>query len=415
MKLASMVNGTAIVALCTLAGLCGATPAPRPWPPDQFRPVTAERIAALPVAQQAAWRAYWAHAQDLAKQMPAPAVPEYAPLQPLPSSAAVGARITHGLRLDAPAEWYASAEAQTIADRVVASQSAVGGWTKGNDYLSGQPVAGGNDLWSRGTFDNDATIYELRFLARVIAANPEGPHAGPWRDSFRSGLKYVFDAQYPNGGFPQVYPLAGGYHDAITFNDDAMVHALALLESVAAGAPGYDWISPELRAEAGRRLARGIDCVLATQLHGPRGQLTAWCQQYDALTLQPCAARNFEPIATCTRESLGLVEFLMHRPQPTPEITAAVEGACGWLRAVALQGLVWKRNASGANELLPSPGAPALWARFYEIGTDQPIFGDRDRTIHYDVREISAERRDGYAWYGTWAEAVLARYEARKH
>ena len=37
--------------------------------------------------------------------------------------------------------------------------------------------------------------------------------ARPWRAAFQRGLEYIFAAQYPNGGFPQIYPLAGGYHD----------------------------------------------------------------------------------------------------------------------------------------------------------------------------------------------------------
>ena len=60
------------------------------------------------------------------------------------------------------------------------------------------------------------------------------------------------------------------------------------------------------------------------------------------------------------------------------------------------------------NGLLAAPGAPPLWARLYEIGTDRPIFGDRDRTIHYDVTELSSERRLGYQWYGGWPQPVVA-------
>ena len=51
---------------------------------------------------------------------------------------------------------------------------------------------------------------EIQFLARV------GNHAAVLR-----GLDYTFAAQFPNGGWPQVWPLEGGYHDAITFNDGA--------------------------------------------------------------------------------------------------------------------------------------------------------------------------------------------------
>ena len=84
-----------------------------------------------------------------------------------------------------------------------------------------------------GTFDNDATITQLRFLAKVIAADPQ--RGGAFRSSFLRGLDYIFAAQYPNGGWPQVWPLEGGYHDAITINDDAMLNILTLLSDVCGG------------------------------------------------------------------------------------------------------------------------------------------------------------------------------------
>ncbi|HRC84793.1 MAG TPA: pectate lyase, partial [Thermoanaerobaculia bacterium] len=46
---------------------------------------------------------------------------------------------------------------------------------------------------------------------------------------------YVFAAQYPNGGWPQNYPVERGYHEAITLNDDAMVHILEVLHDLAEG------------------------------------------------------------------------------------------------------------------------------------------------------------------------------------
>ena len=49
--------------------------------------------------------------------------------------------------------------------------------------------------------------------------------------------------------------------------------------------------------------------------------------------------------------------------------------------------------------LVPAPGNGPIWARYYEIGTDRPIFGDRDKSIHDNVNEISKERRNGYSWY----------------
>jgi len=37
----------------------------------------------------------------------------------------------------------------------------------------------------------------------------------------------------------------------------------------------------------------------------------------------------------------------------------------------------------------------------------KPIFIGRDSVIRYDVSEIEAERRNGYAWYGNWPNELL--------
>jgi Pectic acid lyase len=47
------------------------------------------------------------------------------------------------------------------------------------------------------------------------------------------------------------------------------------------------------------------------------------------------------------------------------------------------------------------------WARFYEIETNTPIFADRDGVKKYDLAKIGYERRNGYAWYGTWPQRLL--------
>jgi PelA/Pel-15E family pectate lyase len=55
-------------------------------------------------------------------------------------------------------------------------------------------------------------------------------------------------------------------------------------------------------------------------------------------------------------------------------------------------------------------GAGPLWPRYNEIGSDRPIFGDRDKSIHDRVDELSAERRNHYNWYNSEPQAVLERY-----
>ena len=91
----------------------------------------------------------------------------------------------------------------------------------------------------------------------------------------------------------------------------------------------------------------------------------------------------------------GIVRFLMTIPDPSPEIVAAVEGAMAWFKQRALHGVAWDRRATTGTALVERADAPDLWARFYEFGTGRPIFGERDRTVHYVVTELSGERRLG--------------------
>jgi len=63
-----------------------------------------------------------------------------------------------------------------------------------------------------------------------------------------------------------------------------------------------------------------------------------------------------------------------------------------------------------SRKLVDAPGSGPIWSRHYEIGTDRPIFGDRDKTIHDDVNEISRERRQGYGWFRDAPKRVLDHY-----
>ena len=62
----------------------------------------------------------------------------------------------------------------------------------------------------------------------------------------------------------------------------------------------------------------------------------------------------------------------------------------------------------GLNKVvLNDPNAPDLWARFYVIGSNQPLFVDRDGIARSALADIGFERRNGYAWYGTWPQSLL--------
>ncbi len=310
-------------------------------------------------------------------------------------------------------EWYASAEARAVADSVIQFQSPQGGWPKSTDLTTprsspeslAETMAGDR----ANTIDNGATTTPMRFLALMVQATGEAKY----RESFARGLDYLFAAQYPNGGWPQFFPLRDrGYYSHITYNDNAMVNVLTVLRDAAAGKPPYAFVDEARRAKAAAAVARGIDCILKTQVKQD-SKLTAWCAQHDEKTLEPVWARNFEPPTISGNESAGIVRFLMEIEQPTPEVIAAVEAAVTWLKAVAIHGVRLEEftNADGKRDkrVVADPAAEPLWARFYEFGTKRPVFTGRDKVLRYAISEIEHERRNGYDYYGNWPASLLAK------
>jgi PelA/Pel-15E family pectate lyase len=99
----------------------------------------------------------------------------------------------------------------------------------------------------------------------------------------------------------------------------------------------------------------------------------------------------------------------MEIESPTAEVIAAVRAAVAWLRETAIENVAWER-IDNDRRIVTRIGAGPLWARFYEIGSNRPLFGDRDGTIHTDVQEISSERRNGYAWYVESPRSALEKY-----
>jgi PelA/Pel-15E family pectate lyase len=354
-------------------------------------PLVESRIAAIadPV-QRSAWQAYLTRSQAaLAADKAALAAERQGGLPPPPAPAPGSAS---SMPLKRGAAWYGTSEARRIAGNIVSFQTPSGGWGKNADRtapprLRGQAYVAaegkdGKQAWTFvGTIDNGATTTELQFLARVQAALP-GDDGASYRAAALKGIQYLLDAQYPNGGWPQVYPLQGGYHDAVTFNDDAMVSAIELLERVASREGDYGFVPPALAVKAQTAVQNGIGAILASQVR-LGDVLTAWCQQHDALTLAPVGARNFEPAALASAESARILQLLQRQPRQAPALAEAIGAGKRWLRAAAL----------------PAAGGRRRWARLYDMATMKPIFGDRNRSIHDDVNDLSAERQAGYAWF----------------
>jgi pectate lyase len=309
--------------------------------------------------------------------------------------------------LHKPDDWFRSEDGLRVTTNILSHQSALGSWPKNVDTTAapytGDPAA------LHGTFDNDATTDELRFLARAFAATKQEKCSV----AFDKGLDHIFKAQYPTGGWPQFYPPSTKYHKYITFNDDAMVRLMLFLREVTRDEL-YAFVDDTRRKAAKESFDRGVACILKCQIKVD-GKLTAWCAQHDEVDYSPRPGRAYELVSISGAESVGIVRLLMSLDDPSPEVIAAVQGAAAWFEAAKLTGirvdtLPDKSAPKGTNKVVvKDPVAAPIWARFYEIGTNRPVFSDRDGVAKHELSEIGSERRNGYNWLNYWPAGLLAK------
>ena len=321
------------------------------------------------------------------------------------------------------AAWYKSPEALRIADNVLLYQAGIGGWYKndGSIHPSGNAAT---ELLSEPekkrfkesltlrkhpcTLDNDATHSELRYLAKVYAASGERKY----KAGFLKGAEYLLKAQYPSGGWPQFYPLRPGYSSRITFNDGAMIGAIEVLDNIANRRHPYDLADDPLRTRCKEAVEKGIQCILKCQIV-VGGRKTAWCQQHDEITLDPAQGRVSENPSISGAESVGVARYLMSIEEPSAGVIEAVKGAVDWFAKVRITGV---RVVTVKDDTLPGgrdrrvvadPKATPIWARYYEIGTNRPLYIEKG-VARYSLAELSHKKRIGHTWIGgRWPERLL--------
>jgi PelA/Pel-15E family pectate lyase len=295
-----------------------------------------------------------------------------------------------------PDAWFGTDAGRTAVANVLSWQAESGSWPKNQDNSA---VKYSGKRKETGTFDNGSTTDELRFLARAFQATGDLD----CRDAFLLGFDHVLAAQYPNGGWPQYFPLSSQYHRHITFNDHTMIRLMEFLRGCGTSKV-FDFIGRERREAAGRAFERGLDCILKCQVV-VHGTPTVWCAQHDEVTLKPAAARNYELPALSGSESAGILRFLMSIENPRPEVVRAVRNGVAWFGKSKVEGIRIDKQ-DGVRTAVGDPEAPPIWARFYDLETNRPFFCDRDGVKKWSYNKIGRERRNGYAWFGNWGEAV---------
>jgi len=205
--------------------------------------------------------------------------------------------------------------AKKAADALIYGQHPLGGWHYFIDFdkqelegwyrdTASQFILGWEEFrhyYGNCTYDDNVTQGATRFLLHLYAETLDPAYLPP----LRRALDFMLISQYPNGGWPQRYPLRyefahDGYPDYTsyyTLNDGAMNNTIdVLLEA-------YEFFGNEEYLEAARR---GADFFMLVQ--GPEGH-AGWTDQFD-MDLQPTAGRTHEPASFQVRYTLSTIRQL---------------------------------------------------------------------------------------------------------
>jgi len=269
------------------------------------------------------------------------------------------------------------AAARDVGLALAWGQNANGGWTYLADVSLFKPTSKVTFRRKRTTtFDDNTTQAAVTFLMDLDQVLDE-----PWLDeAITLGLRVFLDSQFPNGAWPQRFPVSTkGYSGHYTFNDKAMNDCIRVMFRA------HDLYRKQAYRDSARK---GGDFILLSQLPAPQA---GWAQQYSH-DLKPSWARSFEPPAVCSAVTVHNIRTLVEVYLRTRDekYLKPIPAAVDWLKR--------------------SPLKPGLWARMYELKTNRPIYGDRDGKIHYTLAEISEERRSGYSWQGSYGVADVIRW-----
>ncbi|MFC1607495.1 pectate lyase [Candidatus Latescibacterota bacterium] len=217
-----------------------------------------------------------------------------------------------------------------------------------------------NHYYGNCTYDDDVTTGAAKFMLEIYMAtlNPA------YRVSVLSALDFILESQYPNGAWPQRYPLKHDYpHNGhpdytsyYTYNDNVIQgNIYFLLEA---------W--EKLGNEEYKNAAyRGMDFLIISQLAEPQA---GWGQQYD-MEMRSAAARSYEPASVMPGQTRRCIRDLQtfYKISGDRRYLAGIPAAIKWLE------LSYLPADHKSNERVTH-------ATFYELGTNKPLYAHREGT-----------------------------------
>lgn len=233
------------------------------------------------------------------------------------------------------------------------------------------------------TLDDNKTQSVIRFLIQ-LDQELDGQDR-TLRSVLRDALDSLVAVQYPNGSWPQRfeeqpdpadYPILrasisdewpktfpgkkyGAYY---TLNDNSICDVIETLLDAWQRLDDPRYLHAALR---------GGDFLLLAQLPEPQ---PGWAQQYNR-KMQPAWARKFEPPAITGGESQRVIQTLMTLYRRT---SAADENAQRFLKPLR-RAIEYYRSSELADGRL---------ARFYELGSNRPLFFTKDYRLTYSPNDL---------------------------
>lgn len=261
------------------------------------------------------------------------------------------------------AQYYTAAAA--AADALVKGQHPAGGWNYMIDFAGEASLKQwydtvGANAWrleefqhfhDNATFDDMGTVEAATLLLRLVMEGKDETYRAP----LDRAIKFVRDAQYPMGGWPQRYPAAepADYSAHVTFNDDVAGENIKFLV-MCYRALGDESLLPVIR--------RAMGAFVATQQRAPQA---GWAMQYTLADLKPAAARSYEPVALSTHTTAANVALMMTFYEMTGDakFLARIPEALAWLDSVRLP----DANVKGGR----------AYPTFIEIGSNDALYVHR--------------------------------------
>ena len=252
--------------------------------------------------------------------------------------------------------------------------------------------------------DDDITQSALRLLIELDEISSKNDGLPAIDEAASYALEKLLKAQYPNGAWPVRLDRRVNKSSITAKNGErARYPEQWSRQYVALNDPEFFVLNDHLMSNMIRTMLlahhhyrdgrflmaamRAGDFLLAAQMPPPQ---PGWAQIYNS-GMEPTWGRKFEPPALASWETAGTIEVLMDLYRYTGlerYRTAAVEAAA-WLESVRID--------------------DNLWARFYEMKTDKPLYMTSDYVLTYDDDDLPQH----YGFQGDFGiPMVLETYQA---